>query len=172
MLTGCLKCCLDPTFNTDNTDWEIRRVRRMILIVGVLICSLAVNAQAFLSARVERDLRKIQAAALVSDYPYEQARFLCNSIGPRLSGSPQAAAAVEFVRQQMRDLGLEVQLEPVSVRHWVRRSEKAELVRYPGQVAGTNQKVILTALGNTIVAPAEGVSRRRSHGPNSHCEDL
>lgn len=62
-----------------------------------------------------------------SSYAYEQANFLSN-IGPRLSGSSQAATAVAYVAQQMRELGLDVRLEPVTVRHWVRGREEAELV--------------------------------------------
>src|SRR5215469_8786529 len=109
-------------------------------------------------AATERDLARIRAAAQHSDYFYECVRFLCNAIGPRLSGSPQAAAAVEYVRQQMHDLGLEVRLEPTTVRHWVRGTEEAQLVRYPGQVVGVNQRVVITALGNSVATPPEGLT--------------
>jgi len=104
------------------------------------------------------DLAAIRAEAQHSDYFYERVRFLCNAIGPRPSGSPQAAAAVEYVRQQMHDLGLEVRLEPVPVRHWVRGREEAQLIRYPGQVIDANQKVVVTALGNSVPTAPEGVT--------------
>ena len=103
-------------------------------------------------------LASIRAATQHSDYFYEQVRFLCNAIGPRLSGSAQAAAAVEYVGQQMRGLGLEVRLEPFAVRHWVRGREEAHLVRYPGQVIHTKQRVVLTALGNSVPTPLEGLT--------------
>ena len=93
-----------------------------------------------------------------STYGYEQVRFLSNNIGPRLSGSPQAAAAVGYVAQQMRTLGLDVRLEPVTVRHWVRGREEAELVRYSGQVEGTTQKILITALENTVSTPEKGLT--------------
>lgn len=93
-----------------------------------------------------------------STYSYEQIRFLSNNIGPRLSGSSQATAAVSYVAQQMRELGLAVRLEPVTVRHWVRGKEEAELVRYPGQVEGTVQKILVTTLGNTIATPDQGIT--------------
>src|SRR6185437_7509465 len=60
-----------------------------------------------------KDFVALQKTVATSDYFHEQVRFLCNSIGPRLSGSPQAAAAVEYVSAQMRGLGLNVKLEPV-----------------------------------------------------------
>jgi carboxypeptidase Q len=109
-------------------------------------------------AATQRDLAAISAAARESGFFYEQVRFLCNSIGPRLSGSPQAAAAVEYVREQMCALGLDVRLEPVTVRHWVRGREEAQLIRYPGQVSKTSQKIVVTALGNTVPTPPEGIT--------------
>lgn len=115
------------------------------------------GTKAFLKT-VESGLASIRAAAQHSDYFYEQVRFLCNAIGPRLSGSPQAAAAVEYVCQQMRDLGLEVRLEPFAVRHWVRGREEAHLVRYPGQAIHTKQRLVVTALGNSVPTPPEGLT--------------
>src|SRR5207244_787430 len=88
----------------------------------------------------------------------EQVGFLCNSIGPRLSGSPQAAAALDYVGERMHALGLEVRFEPVTVSHWVRGREEAQLVRYPGRVPETSQKTIVTALGNSTATPAEGIT--------------
>lgn len=109
------------------------------------------------SSESQRNFEKIESLALQSTYSYEQVRFLSNNIGPRLSGSPQSAAAVAYVAQQLRELGLDVRLEPVTVPHWVRGREEAELTRYPGQVDGTIQKILVTALGNTVATPEEGI---------------
>jgi hypothetical protein len=43
------------------------------------------------------ELKQLQKAALESDYAYRQVAHLANNIGPRLSGSAQAAKAVEYV---------------------------------------------------------------------------
>ena len=104
------------------------------------------------------DFVALQKTVATSDYFHEQVRFLCNSIGPRLSGSPQAAAAVEYVSAQMRGLGLNVKLEPVTVPHWVRGDEEAYLTRYPGQARGTTQGIVVTALGNTPATPLDGLN--------------
>ena len=40
------------------------------------------------------ELKRLQQAALNSDYAYRQVAHLANNIGPRLSGSAQAAKAV------------------------------------------------------------------------------
>ena len=98
-------------------------------------------------------------AALDDDYAYQQAAHLTDNIGPRLAGSPQAAAAVEYVAAELRKLGLEVTLEPVSVPKWVRGEESAALVSYPGQVPGTQQKIVVTALASMDNAtPPEGIT--------------
>src|SRR5436853_255106 len=67
-----------------------------------------------------RQLETIQSRALESDYALRQVEHLTNNIGPRLTGSAQAQAAVEYVAAEMRRLGLEVHLEKLSVPHWVR----------------------------------------------------
>src|SRR6266404_6060355 len=111
------------------------------------------------SPQLVSEIKKIQQAALGSDYAYRELAHLANNIGPRLSGSLQAAAAVEYVAGELRKLGLEVRLEKVVVPRWVRGEERAELVEYPGRVAGTSQKILVTALGafRNATAP-EGIT--------------
>ncbi|MBS1794566.1 MAG: M20/M25/M40 family metallo-hydrolase [Acidobacteria bacterium] len=104
------------------------------------------------------DLRNIQQAALGSDYAYRQTAYLSNNIGPRLTGSPQAQRAVEYVAAELRKLGLEVRLQELKVPHWVRGEERGELVEYEGMAAGTTQKVVLAALGGSIATPADGLT--------------
>jgi carboxypeptidase Q len=99
-----------------------------------------------------------QSAALNDDYAYRQLAHLTENIGARPTGSPQAAAAAEYVAGELRKLGLEVRLEPVTVPHWVRGAETAALVEYPGMVPGTTQKIVLTALGGSSSTPAEGLT--------------
>jgi carboxypeptidase Q len=104
------------------------------------------------------EMKQLHGAALSSDYAYVQLAHLCNNIGPRLSGSPQAQQAVQYVAAEMRRLGLDVQLERVMVPHWVRGAETAELVQFAGQAPGTTQKIVLTALGGSVATSAEGLT--------------
>ena len=110
------------------------------------------------SPQLVAGIRKVQQAALESDYAYRRLAHLSNNIGPRLSGSPQAQAAVEYVAAELRKLGLEVQLEKVMVPHWVRGEETAALTDYPGMARGTTQKIVLTALGGSTATPNEGLN--------------
>src|SRR3989440_5996194 len=104
------------------------------------------------------EIKKIQQAAMDSDYAYRQVAHLTENIGPRLSGSPQAQTAVEYVAAELRKLGLEVKMEKVMVPHWVRGEETASLTSYPGMAPSTTQKVVLTALGGSVATPAEGLT--------------
>jgi len=103
-------------------------------------------------------LESIKAAALRDDYGFRQLAHLTENIGPRPSGSAQAEAAVNYVASQLRALGLEVQLEAVKVPHWVRGMEQAALVEYPGQVSGTTQKIVLTALSGSSSTGPQGIT--------------
>jgi carboxypeptidase Q len=104
------------------------------------------------------ELKQLQQAALNSDYPYKQVAHLANNIGPRLSGSAQAAKAVEYVASELKAIGCEVQLEKVMVPHWVRGEESAALVQFPGQAENTTQKIVLCALGASVATPGNGIT--------------
>jgi carboxypeptidase Q len=109
------------------------------------------------SPQTVADLKRLQQAALTSDYAYRQVAHLANNIGPRLSGSAQAAKSVEYVASELKALGCEVRLEKVMVPHWVRGEETAALVQFPGQAANTTQKIVLCALGPSVATPPNGI---------------
>jgi len=104
------------------------------------------------------ELKQIQQAALAGDYAYKELSHITTRIGPRLSGSPQAERAVDYVAGELRRLGLEVRLEKVLVPHWVRGEETAELVKFPGQTPGITQRIVLTTLGGSTATPANGLT--------------
>ncbi|HMD19676.1 MAG TPA: hypothetical protein VKH40_05115 [Alloacidobacterium sp.] len=102
-------------------------------------------------------MAKIRDAAMQDPYALDELRHLTDNIGPRLSGSPQAQKAVDYVAAEMRALGADVQMEKTSVPHWVRGAETAELVSWPGMAEGTKQKIVLTALGGSVATDADGL---------------
>jgi len=104
------------------------------------------------------DLARLQRTAVESDYAYRHVGYLANNIGPRLSGSAQAARAVEYVAREMRLMGLDVRLQKCLVPHWVRGEERGELIEWTGMASGTTQKVVLTALGGSIGTATEGMT--------------
>ncbi len=141
-----------------------------LLFFAAIFCFLTISSSSISAQRrgqspsynyppqLLEEMKRLQQAALASDYALKQTAFMCNNIGPRLSGSPQAARAVEYVAAEMRKLGLEVKLEKVMVPHWVRGVETGELTQFPGMAPGTTQKIILTALGGSVATPAGGIT--------------
>jgi carboxypeptidase Q len=105
-----------------------------------------------------QQLSAIKAAALNDDYAYRQLAHLTENIGARPTGSSQATAAAQYVAEELRKLGLEVRLEPVTVPHWVRSAETAALVEYPGMVPSATQRIVLTALGGSSSTPPDGIT--------------
>ena len=103
-------------------------------------------------------MERLRDAALKDPYALNELRHLTNNIGPRLSGSPQAQQAVDYVADGMRALGATVTKENATVPHWVRGLETAEVVSWAGQTPGTIQKVVLTALGGSVATPPEGLT--------------
>jgi hypothetical protein len=105
-------------------------------------------------------LQGIRDAAMTSDWGWQHLAALTDGIGPRLSGSPQLAAAVTQLAGTMRTLGAQVTLQPVKVPHWVRGDEQGELVDYPDRPAGTTQRLSLTALGSSAATLPGGLTAR------------
>jgi carboxypeptidase Q len=116
------------------------------------------STPAVFSPQTLAEMKRLQQAALKSDYAYKQVAHLANNIGPRLSGSAQAAKAVEYVASELKTIGCEVQLEKVIVPHWVRGEETAALVQFPGQANNATQKIVLCALGASVATPANGIT--------------
>lgn len=137
-------------------------MKPVYILFLLLVNALCLRAQTatptpqLYSLKTIEDMRRLQQAALASDYAYRQTAYLANNIGPRLSGSPQAERAVEYVADEMRKLGLDVRLQKLSVPHWVRGEEKAQLIEFPGMASGTTQKIVVAALGGSIATPAAG----------------
>ena len=101
-------------------------------------------------------LRQIYNEVLLHGEAYDNLRDLCKNIGGRVSGSPEAAAAVEWGRQLMEESGFDsVFLQPVMVPHWVRgEPEVARIVN--SRKVGT-RAVNVTALGNAVGTGEDGV---------------
>src|SRR6266446_8610600 len=153
---------------------ESNQLRVVFFLSLLLLCAQRIDAQqtpaaalspnaspsptpVVFSPQTLTELKRLQQAALTSDYAYRQVAHLSNNIGPRLTGSAQAAKAVEYVSGELKALGCEVQLEKVMVPHWVRGEETAALVQFPGQAQNTTQKIVLCALGGSVATHPEGI---------------
>jgi len=143
----------------------------LLIVLLSPICSLGQNrpskssydnekappAPQVLSPQLRGALTNLRDAALGDDYALRQVAYLCDNVGPRPAGSPQAQAAVEYVAGELRKLGLDVHLEETKVPHWQRGVEAAELVEYFGRPKDATQKIVLTALGGNVPTSTDGL---------------
>jgi carboxypeptidase Q len=125
----------------------LSRTRERALILFCL-CALPLSAQ----TDVQKNTERIMAAAINSSQGYETLAYLTDDIGPRLSGSANAARAVQWTTKRLRSWGIDTRQEKVMVPHWVRGAESARLVSH------NNQPLILTTLGGSVATPPEGIT--------------
>ncbi len=99
---------------------------------------------------------RIRKAGLTDERAFEYLRRI-TAVGPRLTGSPEAAKAVEVTRGMMAEMGLDnIHLEPVTVDRWVRGArEEAEIVNSTS--LGT-VPLHVCALGGSVGTPASGIT--------------
>ncbi len=141
---------------------SLRNLRRLPLaaaLAGGFLAGAVHAADAPVNGGVDPAvLARIRDAAMKTDWAYERLADLADVVGPRLSGSAGAEAAVAQVAAAMNGAGLKVTLQPVKVPHWVRGEERGELIDYAGRPQGVTQRVILTALGGSGATPAAGLT--------------
>jgi carboxypeptidase Q len=99
-------------------------------------------------------LRKFYDHYLVQSKAYDNLKYLCSTIGGRLSGSPQAEKAVQWAKKAMYAAGADtVILEPCMVPHWV-RGEKEKCKMSAGALS-VSLKCL--ALGSSVGTGAKGI---------------
>ena len=130
----------------------------ILISVNLAFSQQATPTPLLYTEKTLEEMRRVQAFSIKSDYALKQTAYLTNNIGPRLTGSAQAERAVQYVADEMRKLGLEVQLQELKVPHWVRGEERAELVEFSGMAKGSTQKIVLTALGGSVATPENGLT--------------
>ncbi len=128
----------------------MKQLLTILLVVFTITASFAQNKQD------ENQIRKIFDEALERGDSYEMLRHLTKNIGGRLSGSPQAAAAVEWSRQQMMTYGFDtVYLQPVMVPHWVRGQKEVARIVNSKKLGAVSVNAV--ALGNSVGSGPAGV---------------
>ncbi len=121
------------------------------------VARATVNAPAVVSEQPSPALQKVAArliATLTSDTRlYPRLVKLCDTFGPRLSGSANLERALDWILAELqRDGVTSARGEPVLVPHWVRHKEQLTL-----QVPSIESLPVL-ALGGSVSTPPEGVT--------------
>jgi carboxypeptidase Q len=129
-------------------------------LIGIFVLFSAISVapadEAASDPSMAAALDRIRDAGMSDEWAYRRLADLCDKIGPRISGSRQAEAAVEQLAAALS--GLKVTLQPVKVPHWVRGEEQAEIIDYPGRPTGVTQHLQLNTLGGSVATPVQGIS--------------
>ncbi len=129
----------------------------------ILILSLTYSSLDFCLAQLQKVekhdsiiIRKFYDAALVDGKCYQWLEYLSKKIGGRLSGSEQAAKAVQWAKTVMDTLKFDkVYLQEVMVPHWVRgKQEEGKIISK--KLGSTN--VHICALGNSVGTDKKGIT--------------
>src|SRR5438105_1492238 len=95
---------------------------------------------------------RLAAEALGDTFAWQRLAQLTDTIGHRLSGSPELDRAITWAVAEMKRDGLEnVHTEPVTVQRWIRGQESAEIV------APARQPNAMLGLGHSIGTAEAGV---------------
>lgn len=122
-----------------------------LTVIAVLFSGI-INAQTDDSIA----FRNISNEILANGTAYENLRYLCKKVGPRLSGSPQAQMAVEATFKMLKDAGADsVYLQPCMVPHWVRGEKEKGNIKLTD---GTTYQLHLCALGNSEGTGKKGLN--------------
>ncbi len=126
-------------------------LRRLLLLFLCQLLAVAAYCQQADSAVIQ----KLYEHIMTRGEAYEQLRYLCKQIGPRLSGSVNAEKAVYATAAMLKQAGADtVYLQPCMVPHWVRGAKESGFI----QLSNRNKIPLqLCALGNSIGTSGQGV---------------
>lgn len=120
---------------------------------------ISASHTSFAQTSDESTIKTIYDVALRNGQSYEMLEQLTREVGSRLSGSPGAAAAVEWSYHEMQKFEFDsVWVQPVMVPHWVRGSKEiAKIInsKKMGQV-----DLSICALGGSVGTGPQGITAK------------
>jgi len=126
-------------------------MKKIVTGLFAVLLAAAVSAQTDDTAMIKKIVDETMANATA----YENLRYLCKKIGPRLSGSANAQKAVEATTRMLKEAGADtVYLQPCMVPHWERGAPEKGYIRLAG---GKKYNLQLCALGNSAGTGAGGI---------------
>lgn len=144
---------------------------RLTILTTLLFATTQIQAQNADSVFIKH----IYDFALTKAECYNNLRFLCKNIGPRLTGSANAEKATTYCADLLSNVGLSKTFkQPVTVPHWVRGAKESAIATYYNEEnlmierrgeQAMRQKPInfvdrdlkVCALGGSVATPKEGI---------------
>lgn len=124
-------------------------MKRWIFPVGaILIFTACISAE-----KSSAPARRLIQTATHTDFAWQRLARLCDTFGPRFSGTTNLENAIDWILDEMRRDGLDnVHGEEVMVPHWVRGAESAEMLE------PRLRRLPMLGLGGSIATPPEGIT--------------
>jgi carboxypeptidase Q len=127
-------------------------MRRLILALAFPLSGAAAQSGYLQDSMT---IRRMADDILTAGKAYDNLRTLCKQAPARLSGSANAARAVELTAAMLREAGADtVYLQPCMVPHWVRGAKEDAYLTTGGKKVPLN----VCALGNSVGTPAAGIT--------------
>ncbi len=123
---------------------------RYVLLTLAIFFTLQTKAQHY--TQDSSTVKRMSNYILQNYNCYNDLHDLCKNIGHRISGSPQAAKAVEWAKKTFEKMGVQVYLQEVMVPHWVRGKEEAALI-----VNNKKTNLLISSLGNALGTGEQGL---------------
>ena len=103
---------------------------------------------------------KLRDQAMKGTRAFEIVESLTTEVGPRLAGTPGDRAGVAWAQAKLKELGFDkVWTEKITFPYWIRGDASCKVTSpYP-------QNLIITALGNSVGTPDEGIEAEMVHVP-------
>jgi len=122
---------------------------KIILIVAVMLSQSF--GESIKSKYVDTSL-KIISKSLSDSTAYNRLGYMCDTFGPRLSGSKNLENAINWILKEMNSDGLEnVRGEKVAVPTWIRGKESATLL------SPFKKELSMLGLGGSVATPRGGL---------------
>ena len=122
---------------------------KIILIVAVMLSQSF--GESIKSKYVETSL-KIISKSLTDSTAYNRLGYMCDTFGPRLSGSKNHENAINWILKEMKNDGLDnVRGEKVAVPTWIRGKESVTLL------SPFKKELSMLGLGGSIATPRGGL---------------
>ena len=132
----------------------------LILATAMAISACAQVASPYAKADLDH-ARQAIAIAQKSDLAYDLVASLTAEVGPRPAGSENDAKAVTWAKAKFTAMGFDrVWTDPIKVDAWKRVGAHADIV------APYHQHLAVTALGNSVSTPPEGINAEVAYYEN------
>ncbi len=130
--------------------WYMRT--KLFLHFAAILFSTTLTAQTDDSSII----KKIVDDVMMNAKAYDNLRYICKKIGPRLSGSANAQKAVDATASMLKEAGADtVYLQPCMVPHWVRGTKETGYIQL---ATGKKYNLHLCALGNSVGTGKKGIT--------------